>query len=179
MNNLIAGLTQNEVVAVPPNGVKLAEWKPGGPTMALLTQGLNSCTAVGIISTKAGILAHIAPFADEDIHLLNAPEPVDIGARNLAAKLDQVVDLYNRYRHLFPETRSFILAALDATTITNPDAVALCRHTLGSLRLPLTIDGYQRLPPSVGRPLGWTWVVIKVERFGEMPRVYVNLSLWL
>jgi len=88
------------------NGIRLAFWPP---TRHLATKNLNACTAVGIVSPYAGILAHIPPLPDMMSYTPTAC--LDHARRFMQAITHLVVD--NAASFPRPGSRSFVVEAYD------------------------------------------------------------------
>ncbi|KAK1045596.1 hypothetical protein LTR74_018105 [Friedmanniomyces endolithicus] len=156
-----------DTVLVNMNEVKIAFWPPSGPTRVLATEGLNGCTGVGIISRHAGILAHIAPLPPVETW----SGLTDPGKQNLILKLQAVINLYNTYRHYFPQAESFVVIAYHLGSVANAEADRVVRAVLGRLGLSITTRLYNVLEAGTDRASGRTAIVIVAAVQGVMPVV--------
>lgn len=162
-------------IQVPQNQIRIAFWPPAGHTRVLQTAGLNGCTAVGIISPTAGILAHIAPILNVQSLLAAGHSTTnDPGRVNLSMLLQVVISTYNQYRTHFSSGRSFILLAMHGGDLALPEHRAITNAVLQRLQLPIVITYYNTIALGVPRPEGVTQVDIVSDGGGGMPVVYVN-----
>ncbi|SMR50500.1 unnamed protein product [Zymoseptoria tritici ST99CH_1E4] len=98
---------RDDTTLVIPNGVRIVFWPPNGDTRMLATGCLNGSTAVGMYSPYAAILGHILPTPS-----LRVPTGDEYpGTDNLYAMLQQVRDLYEMNRPMFPEAQGFVVVA--------------------------------------------------------------------
>lgn len=142
-----------DTVTVAMNQVGAAYWANHN---YLVTEGLNGCTGICIVSSWAGILAHIAPYGDP----------------NIVAKLQEVINYYNTMRAYFAEPRSLIIAALYEGAEGQPNAVRTATSILNRLNIPMKVEYYQVLEAGSARLNGQTSVVI--DRTSGTPKIYVN-----
>lgn len=162
---------QSHTIQVPQNGVRIAYWPPHGTTRVLATSGLNGCTALGIISPQAGILAHIAPIPEGQSTATGNDDP---GKRNLIRLVQAVIDLYNRNRAYFPEAQSFVVVAMYGGSTALPEHRQTIQAVLQRLGLRYIVKEYNVLAPGTPRSPGETSVAIVSDGTGRMPTIYVN-----
>lgn len=165
--------TQSHTIQVAQNSIQIAYWPPHGTTRVLATSGLNGCTALGIVSPQAGILAHIALLPDASA--LNREQ--DPGKRNLINLVQAAIDLYTRNRAYFQITQSFIVIAMYAGSTALPEHQRTILAVLQRLGIPCIVKEYNALEPGAPRPPGYTSVSIVSDGAGNMPTVYVNDSV--
>ena len=154
----------HEPIYTPMNEVKIAFWSEH---RRLITDRLNGCTGVAIISPTAGILAHIPPRPDMS---LSDPRA---GTQNLNRILQDMINLYNANRRHFDHGHSFIVAGIHQNIVAVPDALHTAQVVVHRLHLPFAVKYYQVLEASQPRAAGQTSIVIE-GTVGQWPRVYVN-----
>lgn len=162
---------QSYTIQVPQNAVRIAFWPPHGTTRVLATSGLNGCTALGIISLQAGILAHIAPLPEGQFASTGDDDP---GKRNLISLVQAVIDLYNQNRAYFPTAQSFVVVAMYGGATALPEHRQTVQAVLQRLGLPCIVKEYNVLNPGTPRSPGETSVAIVSDGLGNMPTIYVN-----
>ncbi|KAL2431444.1 hypothetical protein ABEF95_009027 [Exophiala dermatitidis] len=158
-----------DTVLVPMNQVGIALRSPTRPYGYLATEGLNGCTGVAIISSTAGILAHVAPLPPGS----TSTTQLASGHQNLVAKIQGMINLYNTHKSHFPQGRSCIVAAVYQNAVALPDAIRTITAVLDRLGLPIKIIYYNVLNAGVARLPGQTSVVIDATAEG-WPKMFVN-----
>ncbi|KAK1087305.1 hypothetical protein LTR33_001125 [Friedmanniomyces endolithicus] len=159
---------QSHTIRVPQNAVQIAYWPPHGTTRVLATSGLNGCTALGIISPQAGILAHIAPIPGGQSATTGNDDP---GKRNLIRLVRAVIDLYNRNRTYFPVAQSFVVVAMYGGSTALPEHRQTIQAVLQRLGLSCTVKEYNVLDAGTPRSPGETSVAIVSDEGADAPPV--------
>lgn len=166
--------SQSQTVQVLQNAAQIAYWPPYGTTRVLATSGLNGCTALGIVSPLAGILAHIAPLSDGQSATSDDDDP---GKRNLINLVQAVIDLYNQNRAYLAVAQSFVVVAIYGGSTALPEHRQTIQAVLQRLGLPCIVKEYNVLETGTPRAPGETSVVIVSDGLRNMPAVFVNGNL--
>ncbi|KAJ5654788.1 hypothetical protein N7490_001791 [Penicillium lividum] len=149
-------------VNVPMNAVRFMAFQPG--QNCLITEGLNSCSAVAIVSPRAAILAHIAP------RLPGSTSP-HAGDENMHARMNEVAALFTRFASYFQGNHVWVVYAVVGNYIALPDQKAIIDQTLQTLSLSFTNWPYT-VVPGLYRPPGHGTVVIDAR--SGIPEVYID-----
>lgn len=141
------------------NGINSARWS--SQLQFLATEGLNSCTAVAVISEWGGILAHVGPGDDN--------------VRNL---MQEVVKQYRvgEQHGLFPPAAGVVIAAVYRERLALRDAVTTMRKILEKLGLSVRYEEYRVREQGEARPTGQYSLIIH-GRSGLKPQVYFDDKL--
>lgn len=149
-------------VNVAMNAVRFMAFQAG--QMCLITEGLNSCSAVAIVSNQAAILAHIAPREPGS----TSPHA---GDDNMRARMGEVAALFSRHASYFQNTRVWVVYAVLGNHMALPDQKAIIDQTLSSLCLTFTNIPYTIIP-GVYRPDGKGTIVIDART--GIPEVFID-----
>lgn len=155
-----------DTVLVPMNEVRSGPWSSS--LQFMVTEGLNGCTAITILSNKAVVLAHVAPRT-----------PTTDGEQNVRALMQLVIQHYNtrKTEGFFPDsTTSIILAAVYDGTVALPEQINITRAVLVRLGLPITSRQYRVREQGENRTAGETSMIIH-GRDSREPHTYVNDQL--
>nr|POF13270.1 hypothetical protein CFP56_10417 [Quercus suber] len=161
-----------EKIIVPMNEVGIAFWPPATRIIYLATAHLNSCTAIAIVSIQAGILAHIAPLPPGSTQQTLDQNP-NASADNARTLLRAVVDLYRAHQDKFSSGQTYVVAGVFNNGPAMPDVLRMIQQFFANLGLPVIWKSYPVITES-SRPEGYSSVVVKAERAGAMPHVYIN-----
>ncbi|KAL1587584.1 hypothetical protein WHR41_03851 [Cladosporium halotolerans] len=164
----------SETVAVPQNDVRIAFWPPENKVRFLVTGALNACTAIAIISPKAGILAHIAPLPNGTTTIAPGTDP---GPGHIQGLLRRLATLYLSNRVHFNPTETWVVAGIWNNQPAMADGIRLMNAALTQLQLTAIWRNYPVMPRGQSRREGETSVVIHAYQEGMMPRVYINNTL--
>lgn len=151
-------------VNVPVNAVRFMAFQSAGQT-CLVTHGLNSCSAIAIVSQHAAILAHIAPQP-----ATNSNNPY-AGDQNMQARMNEVATLFTSYSTYFQGNHVWVVYAVMGNWIALPDQKAIIDRTLEGLGLNYTNCPYT-VVPGLYRPPGHGTVVVDARN--GTPEVYID-----
>lgn len=146
-------------INVPMNTVRFMEFdtlKKG-----LVTEGLNSSSAVVIVSEHAAILANIAPsMTGSD------------GDQNAKAKMHQLEALFAEYQHMFSQGPAWLVYAVMNDQEALPSQREIIEGKLsGQLGLSVKQVPYQVVPGSYRTPdLG----TVVIDARNGTPEVYID-----
>lgn len=163
-----------ETQVVQQNDVQIAFWPPETTVRFLVTAALNACTAVAIISPKAGILAHIAPLPNGTTTIAPGTNP---GPEHVRGLLRRLASLYLNNRSKFDPSETWVIAGIWNNQPAMADGIRLINAALTQLGLTATWRNYSVIPQGQPRREGETSVVIHTYQPGVMPRIYVNNTL--
>lgn len=151
--------------------VKMVQWPPRTSVRYLVTGALNSCTAIAIISPKAGILAHIAPLPDGTTRIEPGTNP---GRAHVTGHLNNLTTLYTNNRDKFDPSETWVIAGIWNNSPAMADGIRLANITLQRLGLQASWRQYPVIARGQPREEGRTAVVVYAHQQGAMPIVYVN-----
>ncbi|CAK1366609.1 hypothetical protein CB0940_09031 [Cercospora beticola] len=159
---------KSDALMVPMNEVRSGAWS--STLQFLATEGLNSCTAVAIVSRNGSVLAHIAPRTE------SVP-----GDDNVRVLMQSVIQHYNSRKQagLSPDsTTSIVLTAVYGGNIALPNQINTIRLVLDRLGLPIVFQQYRVHEIGEHRREGETSIIVH-GRHGRDPRIYVNDRLFV
>ncbi|KAF6230688.1 hypothetical protein HO173_011040 [Letharia columbiana] len=135
------------------------------------TSDLNSCTAVAIVSSKAAILAHIAPRPSDR----NKSQAT--GDDHVKAKMKEVRDLLVEHQSDFTNQGSdgVLVYAVYQGKVALEDQVKIIGAQLNAWKLPTTPVRYQVLEAKQDR--GPAKGTVLIDARGQKPVVWVEDTL--
>ena len=158
-------------VLVGMDGVKFLAFGTEGRNI-LLTQDLNGCSGVVIVSRLAAILAHIAPCPDMRTNDPNA------GLKHVRDRMREVMTLYQTYRGYFIRgNETLVISAMNECQISLPHHKELIEKLLEHFELTHATVTYLVLPARQPRWTSKGTIVIDGRR--PIPQVYVEDQLIL
>lgn len=160
---------------VAMNEVSIVFWPPRSNTRYLAAEELNSCTAIGILSPTAAILAHIAP-RESGTQRQATTATSNPGMRNLRDKSTEIRSLHSQNRAHFENEQTFVLAATYQGQPALADSVRWINTALTTMLQIRRVlwKSYPVLEPGTTREAGQTSVVIGCSGVGVLPTVFVN-----
>jgi hypothetical protein len=136
----------------------------------LLTEDLNGCSGVVILSQAAAILAHIPPRPNEDLQ-----DPY-AGEKNVERRMGEVVALFRTYRTYFTTANDMlVISAMYQGQTALPHQKVMIERFLQQMGLTYANKTYVVLKP--GEPRSSSHGTIVIDARGERPMVYVDDQL--
>ncbi|TKA65155.1 hypothetical protein B0A55_10978 [Friedmanniomyces simplex] len=121
-----------ETIEVQQNDVQIAFWPPESTVRYLVTGALNTCTAIAIISPRAGILAHIAPLPNGTTGIQPGTDPGPVHVRGL---LTTLTTLFMDNQDKFDPSETWVIAGIWNNRPAMEDGIRLTNAVLTRLRL--------------------------------------------
>lgn len=165
-------LAESESTIVPMNQVAIAFWPPETTIRYLATGGLNSCTGIAVISSEAGILAHIAPLPPGSTQRTLETNP-NAAIENARVLLQAVSQLYQANQDHFRTSETYVVAGIFNNSPAMPDVIRVIQRFFAGLGLQVIWRSYPVVAEGP-RPEGFSSIVVHAERPGYMPKVYIN-----
>ncbi|RMJ21688.1 hypothetical protein PHISP_07437 [Aspergillus sp. HF37] len=151
-------------ISVTMNAVQFIAFQQPKPT-CLVTEGLNGCSAIAIVSQHAAILAHVVP------RLSTVSDNPHEGDQNMQARMNEVAALFRHYSNSFGGNRACVVYAVMGGSTALPDQKAIIDRTLQTLGLDYTNCPYIVVPTASRQPGHGT---IVIDARSGSPKVYVD-----
>lgn len=156
-----------ETVVVLMNEAKIALFPPYSPIKNLITEGLNGCSGIVIISPYAGILAHIPPIP-------RATTDPTAGMRNVNLVMARVEQMYRENLRYFPTTHTWTVAAMYQSSIALQEQVTAISTVLTRLGLSPRMVTYDVVRPGMTRTPDKGTIIITAIAQGQFPIVMLD-----
>ena len=149
---------------------------------SIATMDLNSCHAVAIISTKAALLAHIAPGPPEEFDIALLPpaqqnEALTLGDRWIRHKIPEVTKRFDNEKIHFENEGSVgivVFGLLEGETAL-PDQLEYIAETIEKdIRVPVTTKSYHVLGEGSSRSPNKGFILIEGFATGQPPIAWVE-----